>query len=93
VLRRCAERGVAVECNAQPDRLDLRDTHLLRARELGVKVVVSTDAHRVAELDFMGWGVEQARRAWLTKKDVLNTLPLPKFLAALQTLRRRRRKV
>jgi DNA polymerase (family 10) len=56
-----------------------------------VKVVISTDAHRVAELDYQRYGVEQARRAWLAKADVLNTLPLPRFLAALDKLRARRR--
>jgi DNA polymerase (family 10) len=83
VLRACAEHRVAVELNAQPDRLDLKDTHLMRAKELGVKVVVSTDAHSPAGLDAMRWGVEQARRAWLGPADVLNTLPLPDFLAAI----------
>jgi DNA polymerase (family 10) len=83
VLRACAEHRVAVELNAQPDRLDLKDTHLMRAKELGVKVVVSTDAHSPAGLDAMRWGVEQARRAWLGPADVLNTLPLADFLAAI----------
>lgn len=84
VLAACAENGVAVEINAQPQRLDLRDTHAIRARELGCKFVISTDAHRPAELDYMRYGVDQARRAWVTKSLVLNTLPLPKFLAALR---------
>lgn len=80
VLKAAAEHGVAVELNAQPDRLDLRDTHLLRARELGVKVVISTDAHRTGELDFVRYGVEQARRAWLEPKHVLNASPLEDLL-------------
>src|SRR5687767_10487767 len=84
VLEACREEGVAVEHNAHPERLDLKDTHLMRARELGCKIVLSTDAHRIRELDNMRYGVEQARRAWLTKADVLNTLPLPKLLAALR---------
>ncbi len=84
VLQACKEEGVAVELNAHPERLDLKDTHLMRARELGCKIVLSTDAHSVRELDHMRYGVEQARRAWLTKADVLNTLPLPKLLAALR---------
>ncbi len=70
--------------NAHPSRLDLKDTHLMRARELGVKIVISTDAHRAAELDLMHYGVEQARRAWLESDDVLNTLPLKDFLAAIR---------
>jgi DNA polymerase (family 10) len=84
VLQCAAEHGVAVELNAQPDRLDLRDTQVARARELGVKVVISTDAHHARELEFMRYGVEQARRAWLEPEHVLNTLPLEEFLAALQ---------
>jgi DNA polymerase (family X) len=84
VLAACAENCVAVEINAQPQRLDLRDTHAIRARELGCKFVISTDAHRPAELDYMRYGVDQARRAWVTKNLVLNALPLPKFLAALR---------
>jgi DNA polymerase (family 10) len=84
VLRAAADLGVAVELNAHPSRLDLKDTHLMRARELGVKIVISTDAHRAAELDLMHYGVEQARRAWLESDDVLNTLPLKDFLAAIR---------
>jgi DNA polymerase (family 10) len=84
VLQCAAERGVAVELNAQPDRLDLRDTHAARARELGVKLVISTDAHQPRELDFMRYGVDQARRAWLEPRHVLNTLPLEQFLAAIR---------
>jgi DNA polymerase (family X) len=74
VLARAAELGVAVELNAQPDRLDLRDSHLLLARELGCRIVISTDSHRVAELGRMRYGVEQARRAGLEPRHVLNTL-------------------
>ncbi|HVT14593.1 MAG TPA: helix-hairpin-helix domain-containing protein [Thermoanaerobaculia bacterium] len=84
VLRRAAELGVAVELNSQPDRLDLRDTHLLLARDLGCKIVISTDSHRVAELDSMRHGVEQARRAGLEPRHVINSLPLPAFLRALE---------
>ena len=90
VLREAAARGVAVELNANPHRLDLKDDHLRLARELGCKVVSSTDAHRVRELDLMRFGVDQARRAGLEPDDVLNTLPLPAFLAALEELRARR---
>jgi DNA polymerase (family 10) len=83
VLDACAEHSVAVECNAHPARLDLKDTHLMRAKERGVKVVISTDAHRPAELALMSYGVEQARRAWLEARDVLNTFPLDDLLEAL----------
>ncbi|NIN10343.1 MAG: DNA polymerase/3'-5' exonuclease PolX [Gemmatimonadales bacterium] len=80
VLQCAAECDVIVELNAHPERLDLRDTHLMRARELGLKVVISTDAHRVADLGLMRYGVDQARRAWLGRDDVVNTYPLEKLL-------------
>jgi DNA polymerase (family 10) len=80
VFEACAEHSVAVELNAHPSRLDLKDTHLMRAKEKGAKVVISTDAHRVGELDLISYGVEQARRAWLETDDVINTWPLKKLL-------------
>ena len=83
VLQAAVEFDVAVELNAHPNRLDLRDTHLMHAKELGAKVVISTDAHRTDELDLMRYGVDQARRAWLEPGDVLNCLPLVDFLAAI----------
>jgi DNA polymerase (family 10) len=83
VLRRAAELGVAVELNSNPHRLDLKDTHLRLAKELGCKVVINTDSHRIRELDLMRYGVEQARRAGLEARDVLNTLPYPDFLRAV----------
>jgi DNA polymerase (family 10) len=83
VLEACAAHGVAVEANASPERLDLPDAALFRARELGVPVAISTDAHSPRGLDVMRYGVDQARRAWLEPRHVLNTLPLDRFLAAL----------
>ena len=74
VLRRCAELGVAVEHNAYPDRLDLNDRNLRRAKELGCKIVVNTDAHHTSHFDKMRYGIRQLRRAWLQPQDVLNTL-------------------
>ncbi len=73
VFTRAAERGVAMEINGQPDRTDLCDTHARRAAELGVTLVIDTDAHSVADLEFMRWAVFAARRAGLTKDQVLNT--------------------
>jgi len=84
ILDAAAKHGVAMECNAYPDRLDLRDVHLRMAKERGVKVVISTDAHSTTHLNFMRYGVTTARRGWLEKRDVLNTLPADKFLAALR---------
>ncbi len=84
VLDACAKHGVAMECNAYPDRLDLRDVHLRMAKQRGVKIVISTDSHTTRNLLFMKYGVETARRGWIEKKDVINTLPLEEFLAALR---------
>jgi DNA polymerase (family X) len=84
VLDACAKHGVAMECNAYPDRLDLRDVHLRMAEQRGVKIVISTDSHTTRNLQFMKYGVETARRGWIEKKDVINTLPLNEFLAALR---------
>jgi len=89
VLRRAAELGVAVEINAHPDRLDLKDTSVMRARELGVKLVISTDAHRIEHLANLRFGVDVARRGWLRKADVLNTLPLERLRRALRGAGRR----
>ncbi|HTZ89650.1 MAG TPA: DNA polymerase/3'-5' exonuclease PolX [Alloacidobacterium sp.] len=84
ILRRAAELGVAVEHNAYPDRLDLCDRDLRMAKELGCKISINTDSHHTSHLEKMRYGVEQLRRAWLTKQDVLNTLPANEFLAALR---------
>ncbi len=81
VLETAREKGVAVELNANPHRLDLDDAHVRRAKELGVKVVISTDAHSIPGMDVMSYGVDQARRGWLEPDDVLNCLPLEEFRA------------
>jgi DNA polymerase (family 10) len=84
ILRRAAELGVAVEHNAYPDRLDLCDRDLRLAKELGCKISINTDSHHTSHMDKMRYGISQLRRAWLTKQDVLNTLPADQFLAALR---------
>lgn len=84
ILEAAKKHDVAVECNAYPDRLDLKDVHLRMAKERGVKVVISTDSHTTANLKFMKYGVETARRGWIEKKDVINTLPYDQFLKALR---------
>lgn len=81
------ETGTILELNAQPDRLDLKDTHLRLAKERGVQVAIGTDAHSPAELRFMEFGVGTARRGWLEPQDVVNTLPLRKLLARLRRKR------
>lgn len=85
VFAAAAERGVALEINAHPDRLDLDDIHARAARTAGCKLVISTDAHSTAGLADMGYGVDQARRAWLSADDVLNTLSLDRLLPALRS--------
>lgn len=76
VIRHAAERGCFIELNAHPLRLDLDDTFCRMAREAGVLVGINTDAHGIPELDHLRYGVGQARRGWLEKKDVLNTRTL-----------------
>jgi DNA polymerase (family 10) len=73
VVERAAETGTALEINSQPDRLDLRDTHARLAGEAGVRIPVNTDAHSTAALGYAELGIGLARRAWLTKEQVLNT--------------------
>src|SRR5262249_58982423 len=76
VLDAAAEHGVHMEINAQPHRIDLSDLHARMAKERGVKLVISTDAHSLAELDQMRYGVFAARPARLEKGDVVNAAPL-----------------
>ena len=84
VTKAAADYGVALEINAQPERLDLDDVQARAAHEAGVSLVVSTDAHRVEDLNCMRYGVDQARRAWCQARHVLNTLPLARLRSALR---------
>jgi len=84
LLAAAAELGVAMEINSYPDRLDLRDVHARRAKELGVKVVINTDAHDCDHLRLITYGVATARRGWLEPDDVLNTLPLKELRTRLR---------
>jgi DNA polymerase (family X) len=84
VLQAAAKHKVAMELNAYPDRLDLNDRHLRMAKERGVKILINTDSHHTSHLEKIRFGVLQARRAWLTKSDVLNTLPQQKFAQAIK---------
>lgn len=85
VMKAAAQRGTFLELNANPARLDLNDTHAATAKRLGIPIVINTDAHSTDGLDVMRFGIKQARRAGLTAKDVLNTLPADQFLARLRT--------
>jgi DNA polymerase (family 10) len=84
VLAAAAKHKVAMELNSYPDRLDLNDVHLRQAKQRGVKIVINTDSHHTSHLDKIRYGILQARRAWLTKDDVLNTLPVEKFAKAMK---------
>jgi DNA polymerase (family 10) len=87
ILKAAAQRKVAMELNAYPDRLDLCDRHLRLAKQYGVKIVINTDSHHSSHLDKIRYGVLQARRAWLTKDDVLNTMPAQEFSKAMKRVR------
>jgi DNA polymerase (family 10) len=84
VLTAAAKHKVAMELNAYPDRLDLNDVHLRQAKQAGVKIVINTDSHHTSHMEKIRYGILQARRAWLTKEDVLNTLPEARFAKAMK---------
>jgi len=88
VLQAAADHGAMLEIDAQPERLDLDDITARAAAERGVLLTIDTDAHAVPELDFMRWGVGQARRAWVTKSQVANTRPLAELRKLLHGGRR-----
>jgi DNA polymerase (family 10) len=73
VMKAAKQRGCVLEVNAHPERLDLNDIHCKMGKDMGVKVVLSTDTHRLGDLDYMRFGVGQARRGWLEPDDVINT--------------------
>ncbi|MGH7740710.1 MAG: DNA polymerase/3'-5' exonuclease PolX, partial [Candidatus Eiseniibacteriota bacterium] len=87
IFERAAARGVAMEINAQPDRTDLNDAHARFAHQLGVGIVIDTDAHAVTQLDNIRFGIFAARRAGLTREAVLNTRPFAEFQRSLRYLR------
>ena len=86
VIEKALETGTFLEINSQPDRLDLTDVHARAAREAGLKLVIDSDGHQIGALDYVELGVGQARRAWLTKDDVLNT----RTWKQIEKLRKRR---
>lgn len=88
ILRAAKEFGVAMEVNASPDRLDLRDAHIRDAVKLGVKLVIDSDAHAPAHFEWLDFGVAQVRRGWGGTNDVLNTKRAEDFLAALRNLKK-----
>jgi DNA polymerase (family 10) len=86
VIEKALATGVALEINGQPDRLDLREVHARAAKEAGLRLVVSSDAHEIRAQGYVELAIGQARRGWLTKDDLLNTQPWSRF----QKLRRKR---
>jgi DNA polymerase (family X) len=84
VFQAALRTGTALEINAMPSRLDLKDIHVFRARELGVKLIIGTDAHSTDHLGFVRFGIGVARRGWCRAEDILNTLPLKELKARLK---------
>ena len=85
VLHAARDTGTTLELNASPERLDLKDTHAFRARELGVPLVINTDSHQYSSLPQRRFGVAVARRAWCEPHHILNTLPRDEFLSFIRT--------
>ena len=85
VLQAARDTGTALEINASPERLDLRDTHAYRAREMGIPLVINTDSHHHTHLDKRRFGVAVARRAWCRPEDILNTMSREEFLKFIRT--------
>jgi DNA polymerase (family 10) len=84
VIAAAQRTGTVLEIDAYPDRLDLKDEHVRKVVAAGVPLVIDTDAHSVNHLHYLHYGIATARRGWATKADVLNTLPLGKFLGRLK---------
>ena len=92
VIQAARRTGTALEVDAFPDRLDLKDEHIRKAVEAGVKLMIDSDAHNVAHLSYLQFGIAAARRGWAKRSDVLNTLPLNAFLASLKNGKERSQK-
>jgi DNA polymerase (family 10) len=84
VIKTAKETGTVLEIDAYPDRLDLKDEHIRKAVEAGVKLVIDSDAHSMNHIRFLEFGVAQARRGWARKSDIINTRPLKEFLHSLK---------
>jgi DNA polymerase (family 10) len=84
IFQAAAKTNTILEINGMPSRLDLKDVHAYRARELGIRLVINTDSHSTEHLKFMRFGVGIARRGWCQAQDVLNTRPLREVIAYLR---------
>ena len=80
ILRVAKETGTILEINSYPERLDLKDINIKKAKEMGVKMVINTDSHHTDQMRFIEYGVSQARRGWAERSDIINTQPLKKLL-------------
>src|SRR3989344_9331533 len=84
ILTVAKETGAILEINANPYRLDLNDKNIRKAKEMGVKMIINSDAHQPEQMRFVEYGVSQARRGWTEKKDIINCQPLEKMLKIIQ---------
>ena len=80
ILRVAKKTGTTLEINSFPERLDLKDTNIRKAKEAGVKMVINTDSHHIDQMRFIEFGIAQARRGWAESRDIINTQPLEKLL-------------
>ncbi len=85
VIQKCKDTDTILEINAYPDRLDLKDEHIRKAVEFGAKLCIDSDAHATAHFQYLEFGIGQARRGWATPQDIVNTLPVDRFLKTLKT--------
>jgi DNA polymerase (family 10) len=84
ILKVAKETGTILEINSFPERLDLNAENIRRAKEIGVKMAINTDAHHLDQMRFVEYGIAQARRGWAEKKDIINCWPLEKMLKFLK---------
>jgi DNA polymerase (family 10) len=84
VLEAARDYRKILEINSYPERLDLNDVNILRAKKLGVRMVINTDTHQVSQLHLMKFGVAQARRGWGERQDIINTWPVEELLGAFR---------
>ena len=84
IIKAAKKTKTILEINAYPDRLDLKDEHIRKCVEAGVKMAIDSDAHSVLHVKYLEYGIAQARRGWTEKKDIMNAWPLEKMLSYLK---------
>lgn len=84
IMKAAKAKNCYLEINAHPDRIDLNDSNILMAKQMGLKLVISTDAHSIQHFNYMKYGIAQARRGWLEKDDILNTFPLNNLMKMIK---------